>query len=170
MGAATLVSVEDYLSTSYSPDREYIDGRIVERNLGEKTHSTIQGNLFGWFRDRRKQLPYRAFIEQQVQVNPTRFRIPDVTVVKTSQFQGEIFKNPPYLCIEVLSKDDTMEYMQEKIDDYQRFGVPYVWIFNPRLRKGYVATNAGMVEAESGVLTTDDPAIQVPVSELFDMD
>ena len=45
MGAATLVSVEDYLSTSYSPDREYIDGRIVERNLGEKTHSSIQANL-----------------------------------------------------------------------------------------------------------------------------
>ena len=42
MGAATLVSVEDYLSTSYSPDREYIDGRIVERNLGEKTHSRFR--------------------------------------------------------------------------------------------------------------------------------
>jgi hypothetical protein len=34
MGAATLVSVEDYLDTNYSPDCEYIDGRIVERNLG----------------------------------------------------------------------------------------------------------------------------------------
>ncbi len=38
-------------------------------------------------------------------------------------------------------------YMQEKIDDYLGFGVPYVWIINPRLRKGYVATKAGMVEA-----------------------
>ena len=45
MGAATLVSIEDYLSTSYSPDREYIDGRIVERNLGEKTHSSIQAKF-----------------------------------------------------------------------------------------------------------------------------
>jgi Uma2 family endonuclease len=42
--------------------------------------------------------------------------------------------------------------MQEKIDDYLRFGVPYVWIVNPRLRKGYVATKAGMVEAAFGVL------------------
>jgi Uma2 family endonuclease len=170
MGAATLVSVEEYLSTSYSPDREYLDGRIVERNLGEKTHSTIQRNLMGWFWDRRKELPLRAFPEQRVQVSPTRFRIPDVTVVKTSQFQGEIFKNPPHLCIEVLSKDDTMLYMQEKIDDYLRFGVPYIWIINPRLRKGYIATKAGMVEAESGVLTTSDPDIRVPVAELFDVD
>jgi Uma2 family endonuclease len=170
MGAATLVSVEDYLSTSYSPDREYIDGRIVERNLGEKTHSTIQTNLVLCLGSRRKELDIKVYAEQRVQVTPTRFRIPDVTVVKAAQFQGEIFRNPPYLCIEVLSKDDTMEYMQEKIDDYLRFGVPYVWIINPRLRKGYIATNAGMVEAESGVLTTDEPAIQVPVSELFDMD
>lgn len=38
MGATTLVSVADYLSTSYSPDREYVDGLIVERNWGGKTH------------------------------------------------------------------------------------------------------------------------------------
>jgi Uma2 family endonuclease len=170
MGAATLVSVEEYLSTSYSPDREYIDGRIVERNLGEKTHSSIQRNLIGWFWDRRKLLAVQAFPEQRVQVSPTRFRIPDITVVKNSQIQGEIFAAPPHLCVEILSKDDTMFYVQEKIDDYLRFGVPYVWIINPRSRKGYLATKTGMVEAESGVLKTSDPEIQVPVADLFDFD
>jgi Uma2 family endonuclease len=168
MGAATLVSVEEYLRTSYSPDREYIDGCIVERNLGEKTHGSIQGSLFGRFWDRRKELPFRAYLEQRVQV--TLFRIPDVTGIKTSQFQGEIFMNPPRLCIEILSKDDTMEDMQEKIDDYLTFGVPYIWIVNPRLRKGYIVTKAGLVEAEAGILTTSDSGIRVPVAELFDID
>ena len=170
MGAATLVSIEDYLSTSYSPDREYLDGWIVERNLGEKTHSTIQRNLIFCFMTRRKELGVEAYPEQRVQVSPTRFRIPDVTVVKASQIQGEIFTAPPHLCIEILSKVDTMVYMQEKIDDYLQFGVPYIWIINPRLRKGYVATNAGIVETESGVLETRDPEIRVPVSELLDFD
>jgi Uma2 family endonuclease len=90
--------------------------------------------------------------------------------VKNSQIQGEIFAAPPHLCVEILSKDDTMFYVQEKIDDYLRFGVPYVWIINPRSRKGYVATKTGMVEAESGVLKTSDPEIQVPVADLFDFD
>lgn len=170
MGAATLVSVEEYLNTSYSPDREYVDGRIVERNLGEKTHSTIQTNLTGWFLERRKKVGMRPFVEQRVQVKSTRFRIPDVTVIKTSQVQGEIFTAPPFLCIEILSKDDTMEDMQEKIDDYLEFGVPCVWIINPRLRKGYIVTKAGLVEAPSGVLETQDPEIRVPVAELFDLD
>jgi Uma2 family endonuclease len=168
MGAATLVSLEDYLSTSYSPDREYVDGRIVERNLGERTHARIQRRLIVYFDLRSKELGIEVVPEQRVQVSPTRFRVPDVTVVQASQLQGEIFTAPPHLCIEMLSKDDTSDYMQEKIDDYLRFGVPYIWIVNPRLRKGYVATKAGMVEAASGVLETSDPDIRVPVAELFD--
>jgi Uma2 family endonuclease len=170
MEAATLISVEEYLSTSYSPDREYIDGRIVERNLGENTHSTIQANLIHYLMARRKELGVRVRPEQRVQVSPTRFRVPDVTVVKTSQAQGEIFTNPPHLVVEILSKDDTMVYMQEKIDDYLRFGVPYIWIINPRLRKGYTATTAGIVEAASGFLETSDPEIRVPVGEILDAD
>jgi Uma2 family endonuclease len=170
MGAATLFSVEEYLSTSYSPDREYIDGRIVERNLGELTHSRIQRRSIVYFDLRSKQLGIEVVPEQRVQVSPTRFRVPDVTVVKASQFQGEIFSSPPHLCIEILSKDDTLDYMQEKIDDYLRFGVPYVWIINPRLRKGYVATDAGIVETRSGVLETTDPEIHVPLAEIFDAD
>ena len=36
------------------------------------------------------------------------------------------------------------------------------------MRKGYIATKAGMVEAESGILETSDPDIRVPVAELLD--
>ena len=168
MGATTLISVEEYLNTSYSPDREYVDGLIVERNLGEKTHSSIQRNLIVLLASRSKELGIRVYPEQRVQVSPTRFRIPDVNVVKASQSQGEIFRLPPHLCIEILSREDTMQYMQEKIDDYLRFGVPYIWIINPRLKKGYVVTTSGMVEAGSGVLSTQDPDIAVPLADLFE--
>jgi Uma2 family endonuclease len=163
-------SIEEYLRTSYSPDRDYLDGRIVERHFGELTHGRIQRRLIVYFDLRAKEFGIEVVPEQRVQVSPTRYRVPDVTVVKTSQIQGEIFTAPPHLCIEILSKHDTMLYMQEKIDDYLRFGVPYMWIINPRLRKGYVASKAGMVEAESGVLATTDPEIRVPVAELFDVD
>jgi Uma2 family endonuclease len=166
--AATLIPVEEYLNTSYDPDREYVDGEVVERNLGEKTHSTIQGNLILCLGARRKEWGIRAYPEQRVQVSRTRFRIPDVTVAKESQEQGEIFTSPPHLCIEILSKDDTMQYMQQKIDDYLNFGVPYVWVINPRNRKGYVVTSEGMFEAKSGILETKDPAINVPLAVLFE--
>jgi len=168
MGAATLISVDEYLSTNYDPDCDYVDGRIVERNLGERTHGRIQRNLILFFGNRAKELGIEVIPEQRVQVSPTRFRIPDVTVVKTSQPQGEVFRLPPHLCIEILSKDDTMEDMQERVDDYLRFGVPYVWIISPRLRKGYIVTKAGMVEAASGILETKDPDLRLPLASLFE--
>jgi Uma2 family endonuclease len=61
-----------------------------------------------------------------------------------------------------------MLYMQQKIDDYLTFGVPYVWIINPRNQKGYVVTSEGMFEAKSGILETKDPAISVPLAMLFE--
>jgi hypothetical protein len=36
-----LWTVREYLRTSWSPDRKFVDGRIEERNLGEKEHSII---------------------------------------------------------------------------------------------------------------------------------
>jgi Uma2 family endonuclease len=155
-----LVSVAEYLSTSYHPDREYIDGRVIERNLGERAHSATQGDVVVYLAARSDELGIEVFPGVRVQVSPTRFRVPDVTVVKVSQEQGEIFTNPPHLCIEILSKDDTMQYMQEKIDDYLNFGVAYAWIINPRNRKGYVVTLEGMFEAKSGILETRDPGDQ----------
>jgi Uma2 family endonuclease len=61
-----------------------------------------------------------------------------------------------------------MYYMQEKIDEYLRFGVPYIWIINPANRRACVVTRAGMVEATSGVLETKDPAISLPLAVLFE--
>ncbi|SRR5260370_29603361 len=168
MGATTLVSVEEYLNTSYDPDREYLDGEIVERNLGEKPHSRIQRKLITYLDNRSNEFGIEVFPEQRVQVNRTRFRIPDITVVLLPQTDEPIVTSPPFLCIEILSKDDTMQYMQEKIDDYLNFGVPYVWIINPRNKKAYVVTRAGMVEASSGVLETKNPNISVPLSILFE--
>jgi Uma2 family endonuclease len=120
-------SIEEYLNTSYHPDREFVDGLIVERNLGERTHSVPQRELIVHFATRSVEFGIKVYPGVRVQVSPTRIRVPDVTVIERSQFQGEIFTSPPHLCIEILSKDHTVEGVQEKINDYLRFGVPYVW-------------------------------------------
>lgn len=68
------------MNTSYHPDRDYVDGRVVERNLGELDHSDLQGEIIVFFRLRSKRWGIHAFPEQRAQVSPTRFRIPDVCV------------------------------------------------------------------------------------------
>ncbi|MCC7343216.1 MAG: Uma2 family endonuclease [Bryobacterales bacterium] len=164
MATATLVPVETYLNTAYSPDVEYVDGELVERNLGETDHSGVQGALVAMLFSLRKQGGLRVYPEQRVQVKPDRFRVPDVCAI-TGKPDGPVLRQPPLLVIEILSKDDTMLSMTERIDDYLDFGVPHVWLIDPALRRGFVCTREGLrVET---VLRTADPQIEVPLAEIF---
>jgi Uma2 family endonuclease len=164
----TLVSVEEYLNTSFDDgDREYVDGAIVERNLGEKTHSKLQRKLVGFFITQESTLQTYCFPEQRVQVKATRFRVPDVCVYIGAEPEEEVFRAPPFLVVEILSKDDRASDLQERIDDYLVFGVDFVWVIDPRRRTGTVHTAGGSWEARDGVLRTRGPNIELPLGELF---
>ena len=45
MAAGKLIFVEEYLKTTYRPDCDYIDGEVLERNVGEFKHGRLQGML-----------------------------------------------------------------------------------------------------------------------------
>jgi len=47
------VSVREYLTTSYRPDCDYVDGRIEERNGGEFDHGYLQALLAASFMNNR---------------------------------------------------------------------------------------------------------------------
>jgi hypothetical protein len=68
MSVQALVSIEEYLNTSYSPDREYRNGVLVERNLGSKAHSLLQAALAQYFRNRRKQWNIQVYTELRINV------------------------------------------------------------------------------------------------------
>jgi hypothetical protein len=45
--------------------------------------------------------------------------------------------------------------------------VKYVWVINPETRRGFIHTSKGSREAKDGVLRTQNPEIQVPLSAIF---
>jgi Uma2 family endonuclease len=167
MPSGTLISVEEYLATSYRPDCDYVDGRIEERNLGEWDHGKLQAAITAYFYQRRKSWNISVAPEQRVQVSPTRFRIPDVCLV-LGEPDGQVFRRPPFVCIEILSKDDRMSQMRDRIDDYLTMGVQYVWLFDPSGQRVYVATAAaGLHEFNGDILRTENPALELPLVEIF---
>jgi Uma2 family endonuclease len=167
MATGTLVSVDEYLNTSYSPDCDYVDGEIVERNVGEREHSELQTELAIYLGALRKRYGFHVFAEQRIQVLANRFRIPDVCVVLGQRPSTSILLDPPFLCIEILSKDDRYSAMREKIADYRNFGVKYVWVIDPRTRKADIYGPTGVQEAKDGLLSTSDPDISVSLPELY---
>ena len=162
--ATTAVTVQEYLSTPYDPDCDYVDGEVVERNLGEFDHARLQTAIAIYFGERRKEWGICVVVEQRVQVSPTRFRVPDVCVV-LSEPKGQILREPPFICIEVLSPEDRVSRVNEKVADYLQFGVQYVWILDPQTRKGWRCTPGAVVEVTE--LRTENPAMVVPLEELF---
>ncbi len=165
----TLVSVEEYLSTSYEgPDREYIDGRIVERNLGEKDHSRPQRKLIGFFVSLESTLGAYAFPEQRVQVKATRFRVPDVCVYLGSEPDEQVFRTPPFLVIEILSKDDRAGDLQDKLDDYRHFGVHFRLGCRSLPPSAAIRTISKMDSKCSRAFHTAKPDIELAAGQLFE--
>ena len=81
MATSTAVPVEEYLRTTYDPDREYVDGQLLERHVGEHYHSLTQILIGGELQARRRERRFRAFTEQRIRVSDEpRYRIPDICV------------------------------------------------------------------------------------------
>ena len=106
MQTSALVTVEEYLNTSYDPDCDYVDGVIEERNVGELEHADLQSAIVTFLRNRQKQWGVFAVVEQRVQVCEKRFRVPDICVVLGGKPKEQIFHAPPFVCIEILSRKD----------------------------------------------------------------
>jgi Uma2 family endonuclease len=162
-----LWTVREYLSTSWSPDREFVNGRIEERNLGEKEHSIIQRFLTVLFALKRAEWGVEVFPELRTQTAARNFRVPDVLVVRAGESFERYVTRPPLIAVEILSPEDTLRAMQGKAAEYRRFGVENVWIIDPEPRIAYRYTTAGLEEVHSGELTVPGTPIRVVLSELF---
>jgi len=135
--ARTLVPVELYLHSSYDPDAEYVDGEIEERPMGEYDHSAWQSAILKWFWQHEKEWNIRAQPELRVQVAPTRFRVPDVTVLDRNQPIEQIITHPPLAVFEVLSPEDSMTRVMRKLNDYSAMGIPHIWVIEPKNAKSW---------------------------------
>jgi Uma2 family endonuclease len=152
VAAEVLIPVEEYLRTSYRPDCDYLDGEVVERNLGEFEHSSAQREILLFLAARYPHLRKRLLPEQRVQVRLNRYRVPDVCILAAGPLGQNIVTTAPDLCIEILSPEDTLSKTVDRLKDYFAMGVPTCWIVDPASRQGWVATPGRLEEASDGVL------------------
>jgi Uma2 family endonuclease len=166
VNSAVYVPLEVYLETTYRPDRDWIDGEVKERNMGERPHASIQKFLVRFLGNNEQAWKIVVLPEQRVQTSSKNYRIADVCVVSSDAPDEAIVRTPPLLCIEILSRDDRMSDMQERVDDYLAMGVAVVWVIDPHRRLAFSAISRKMTEAAVN-LTVPGTPVHVSVAEMF---
>lgn len=131
MAATTFVSIEEYLRTSYDPDAEYVDGQIEERAVGEYDHSTWQKAIVVYFEQQARQGHVRVCPELRVQVAPTTFLVPDVSLLDRNRPIERIATHPPVAVFEILSPTDTFKRVAVKCGQYYRMGIQTILVIDP---------------------------------------
>jgi Uma2 family endonuclease len=162
-----LWTVREYLRTSWSPDREFVDGRIEERNLGEKEHSILQRYLTVLFAIKRMDWQVEVFPELRTQTRARNFRVPDVLIMRAGVRFDRYVTEPPLIAIEILSPEDSFHAMQEKAAEYRAFGVEHIWIIDPEPRIAWRFTGSALEEVQSGELSVAGTPIRIVLEEMF---
>ncbi len=153
------------MSTSYSPDCEYIDGVVVKRNVGQGKHAYTQSRLLLKLNQLMTQRNLLVLVEQRVRVSSTRVRIPDVCVIEELE---EVVTKPPLMCVEVLSPDDRWNRVIASVSDYQMMGVPCVWVIDPYQVKAWTFESENPpVEVKDGRLTAQSPGVEVQLADVL---
>ena len=168
MSGVALVSLEKYLHTSYSPDREYRDGVLIERNLGDRDHSNLVGMLTTYIGNRRKQWNIHPYISLRIKVRDNWYAVPDVCIYPLPDFEERYPEHPPLLWIEILSCDDRVVDVWAKAVELVQNGVPYVWVINPDTLESDLWTPAGRQPIPGKTFRLPESPIVIPLRDVID--
>jgi Uma2 family endonuclease len=165
MGVLAGISVEEYLHSSFpGVDREYRDGTLVERSMPDYLHGKTQALLIALFMALRKRLSLYPCAETRMMLRAGRFLIPDVAVFHLHE-PGPVPDTPPLIAIEILSPDDRLTEVREKLEEYRAWGVPHVWLVDPHSRRLY-SCDEGLREVPS--FNVGELAIEVTADQIFE--
>ena len=166
MGARAGISVDEYLHSSFPDlDREYRDGELVERSVPDYLHGRTQALLLVFFEALRTKLSFYACSETRVKVREGLYLIPDVSVFRPSPPPSSVPDQPPFIAVEILSPDDRLNAVREKLEEYKSWGVTHVWLVDPHSRRMYTCAG-GLTEVPSlRILELD---VEVTSGEIFE--
>ncbi|HZL35342.1 MAG TPA: Uma2 family endonuclease [Tepidisphaeraceae bacterium] len=179
------ISPEDLLAMPNSVDYELVEGKLVERNMGMES-SLIAGRiivLLGIFMKEAQlghlfpaDTGYQCFAD-----DPGKVRKPDVSFIHKGRLPSQRVPKGycllvPDLVVEVISPNDRVDELEEKIQEYLSAGVPLIWIVHPNTRTVRIhrpsTSPLGAITrlGESETITGEDvlPGFSCPVAAFFD--
>ena len=166
-GLTGVVSLEEYMRTSYEPDAEYVGGWIEERATGERDYSALQRQLLLLLSSEESLGVFQCFPELRVQTSVDHFRVPDLCLIRVDAPWERFVRTAPMLCIEVLSPEDTMSRRLVRVREFLAMGVPEVWVFDPETRSVEVCRGTIVAPPAGGTLVVPGTSVSLSVENVF---
>jgi len=157
---------------------ELIDGVLLEKSMGtyESFLAMLIGQLIGTY-VREHDLGVLLGADGMLRLAPGLVRIPDVSFISRERLpEGKIPHDTiadlvPDLAVEVVSKSNTAEEMNQKLVDYFSAGVRLVWYVQHLTRdvRVYTTVDRETVVKEGESLDGGDvlPGFKLPVATIF---
>ena len=133
--------LEQYLRLDAGLRAEWVDGVTIVSPAASNRHQFVSRNVF---RLLDASLPdLEVFYETGVHSRTHSYRVPDVTVMRTYEDEGQFYEQVPFANVEVLSRSTRAEDRVRKLMEYLDAGVEQYWIVDPHERSILVLGNAG---------------------------
>jgi Uma2 family endonuclease len=178
--AARIHTPDDLLKMPDANNIELVNGELVENPVSALS-SFVEGNIFAKISSHcaatKTHLAFpssngiRCFPD-----DPNKVRKPDVSVFEKERFTLEHMLEgfvtiAPNLAVEVVSTNDEVAELNEKIEDYLAAGVPLIWVIDPANEIAFIHRKDGSVTKlhRNDALTGENilPGFTCKVAELF---
>jgi Uma2 family endonuclease len=158
------VPLDEYLRTSYSPDMEYRDGVLVDRNIGDSTHSRMQAVLASYICEHARAWGVVGYIALTVKVREGWYAISDVCFCGKPGYEAGVM---PLLWVEILSAEDRMMDVWRKANELVQNGVPNVWLIDPETLESELWTAHGVEKLADKTLRLPDSPVVIPLADVM---
>ena len=157
---------------------ELVDGVLLEKDVGAE-ESWIAAEILTKVNQTARAGRHGVAMGADgfTRLTTGRTRGPDTSFIAWDRLPGgwppaaAVPELSPTLAVEVISRGNTVEEMEGKLDDYFGSGVELVWYVYPRRREVvvYTARHDSVTLGESDTLTADPvlPGFTLPLAELF---
>jgi len=163
-----LVPVDEYLNTSYEPDVEYVNGVLVEKGMPTIAHSYLERLLLFWFAQFETPLRFVALHEIRTQIiERARYRLPDFMLVPKPLPRGRIVNIVPWVVVEIVSPDDTINKTPDRFFDYNSIGVQTLLQMDPEEYVVHRFENGSMIQIRLESILLPTGTVPFDSEELF---
>jgi Uma2 family endonuclease len=153
---------------------EFVNGKAIKKNMIKYLEYFILRKLMRLFLLTKAHAENSELLtETMIKLPDDKIRVPDMAYFTDAQIIEASNGNSPIpeFIIEFLSKNDTLEEIEEKINDYFSSGVKVVWYINLKRETIYVYTSPKNITVCNGDdIVSASPVVDdytFPAKEIF---